>query len=127
MLLSIGSFGRLVQALRGNPDRFATVYTLGNILSLASMFFLAGPERQWRRMTDKRRRICALAYVVSIVLTVLLLYMGWMFHGRGLLIILLVIVQWCAMIWYVLSYLPFGHRMASGALSGCYNWCFGSE
>lgn len=49
-LLSMGSLLRLMQLIAGNPTPFATMYTIGNIVSLCSTCFLFGPWTQFKKM-----------------------------------------------------------------------------
>jgi len=72
MLLEFGSFGRALHAVAGGTAataRFATVYSLGNLVALAGTFFLAGPVRQLRRMGRENRWVASLCFVASVALT----------------------------------------------------------
>ena len=62
MQLSFLSFGSFVT----HAPRWAVLYTLGNIVSLASTFFLIGPMRQVRQMSKPTRYIAAIIYVLSL-------------------------------------------------------------
>ena len=53
--LTIFSFSRFISLVQGNPIPFVVMYTLGNILSILSSMFLAGPKRQWKKMTSDNR------------------------------------------------------------------------
>ena len=66
-------------------------------------------------MTKARRRWAAGAYVFLMLLT-LVVALTCKGKGCGLIIILLVFSQWCAAIWYIASYIPFGQRMISRML-----------
>ena len=41
------------------------------------------------------------------------------FHGRALLILTLVVAQWISLVWYTLSYIPYGQKMAWRLLTKC--------
>lgn len=125
LLLEFGSFGRLMQILRGRPEKFAFLYTLGNMLALASTFFLAGPQRQCRRMMRKKRWVASLVYVSSILCTFFVVESSAKFHGKSVLIILLIAVQWCAIWWYILSYIPYGRQLMARACEACCARCCG--
>lgn len=49
-LISMGSTVRLVSLLKGDPEPFATMYTIGNVLGIASTCFLFGPLTQFKKM-----------------------------------------------------------------------------
>ncbi|KAF4794841.1 Vesicle transport protein SFT2A [Turdus rufiventris] len=70
---------------------FAVFYTLGNIAALASTCFLMGPVKQLKAMFDPKRLIA----------TIVMLW-----NKKGL-AMLFCILQFLAMTWYSLSYIPF--------------------
>jgi hypothetical protein len=45
-LITFTSFRFFIQMIEGNPVPYATVYSVGNLLSLLSTTFLCGPKRQ---------------------------------------------------------------------------------
>lgn len=49
-ILSMGSTIRLIQLMKGDPEPFATMYTIGNIVGLFSTCFLYGPVSQVKQM-----------------------------------------------------------------------------
>lgn len=49
-ILSMGSTLRLVQLIEGNPEPFAIMYTIGNVLGISSSCFLFGPWAQMKKM-----------------------------------------------------------------------------
>lgn len=110
-LSSLGSFSELVA---GKPLRFATLYSLGNLTSMGSTLFLVGPKQQWKNMTHKKRRVSAAIYVFCLVMTLITVFTV---PELKLLIMALVFVQWAALSWYSLSYIPYGRRMARGLAS----------
>jgi len=89
-----------------SPAAFAVPYTFGNIFALASTFFLMGPLRQLKMMIDPNRIVSAIIYVVAMALT---LYFAFGLQS-AILVIIAVIVQFCALIWYGLSYIPFARQ-----------------
>ena len=118
-LLSLGSTFRLTQALRGKPGPFATAYTIGNVLSLTSSCFFAGPWNQVKSMFHQKRRISTIAYIFLIGLTLTLCFSPNIPHRKPL-VILSVLAQFMALIWYTLSYIPYGRNIALACLKrGC--------
>ena len=49
-LISMGSTFRLIKLLEGDPEPFAVMYTIGNILGICSTCFLYGPMSQVKQM-----------------------------------------------------------------------------
>eukprot|EP00887_Chlorella_sp_A99_P001241 scaffold14.g1241.t1 len=89
------------------PTKFAVLYTLGNVLSIFSTMFLVGPFKQIQNMFDPKRAIATVVYLLTMVLT---LVAALKFHSV-ILCVLLIAVQFCALIWYILSYIPYGQAI----------------
>lgn len=107
-LLSLMSLGSLAQLVLGNPLPFAFKYTVGNLLSLGAASFLVGPRAQLRGMLAPQRRAASLIYVATLVgtlLTVLVI-------RRALLALVFIVLQFLALTWYMLSYIPYGQAAA---------------
>merc|ERR1711964_208132 len=91
---------------------FAILYTLGNLLSLGSGIFLTGIKRQLKLILSHGRWICVLIYLGLMGFTI------WytLFREKGnpsiLVILLLVVGQFLAGFWYMLSYIPYGRALA---------------
>lgn len=117
-LIEICSFGMLTALFTGRAGRYAFMYTLGNVVGLSGTFFLCGPRRQCQRMKSERRWIVSVVFVSSMVLTLTMAVIGG-FPLRGLLIFVCVLVQWCALAWYTLSFIPFGRAGARRLLRRC--------
>jgi len=91
---------------------FVILYTFGNITALASTFFLMGPVAQMKKMFAPTRLIATILMLVFLALTLFsALYLG----KRGLAIIFC-IMQFCAMTWYAISYIPY----ARDAVKKCF-------
>ena len=103
MLLSL-----LAPTFMLRPVKLATTLTLGNVLSIGSMMFLMGPVKQCQSMMDTKRRTATIIYLCSLVLTIVTAFL---FKSR-LLCIICIVVQYAALAWYSLSYIPYGQRMA---------------
>ena len=98
---------------------FAIVYTLGNITSLCSSCFLFGPRRQLRVMRKAKRRIAVGVYLGLMVLTLTVagICIGVQNSGGFIpalirpIFLVLIFAQWCALIWYIASFIPYGQTM----------------
>jgi hypothetical protein len=89
------------------PVKLATTLTLGNMLSIGSMMFLMGPMKQCQSMMDVKRRTATLVYLASLVLTIVAAFLV----KSRLLCLLCIAVQYMALLWYSLSYIPYGQSM----------------
>ena len=106
LLFQIMSMGSILGVILGRPNKFAFLYTCGNLISIFGTFFLVGPKRQFKNMTNPYRRKATMIFLSAIVLTFISLYI---LHS-SLLTILCVIVQFFAYIYYILSYIPYGQQ-----------------
>lgn len=111
---------------------FAVFYTIGNILALGSGLFLTGIRRQWQLIKAYGRWICILVYVGLMGFTLYYIFRDWTKPGlievtetsrseaKGspniIIVILLVIGQFLASFWYMLSYIPFGRALVKKCL-----------
>ncbi|RLN70668.1 hypothetical protein BBJ28_00022494 [Nothophytophthora sp. Chile5] len=111
-LLSLGSTFRLAKLVHGNPAPFAIAYTIGNVLSIGCTTFFVGPCKQVQTMFHSKRRWSAAVYVLFIFVTLGLCFSPHI-HHRVLLVLLSVLVQFVALIWYTLSYVPYGRNIAT--------------
>ncbi|KAI7805468.1 vesicle transport protein SFT2A [Triplophysa rosa] len=94
---------------------FAVFYTLGNIAALSSTCFLMGPLKQLKRMFEPTRLIATIVMLLCLVLT---LCAAFWWQKKGLAIIFC-IMQFLAMTWYSISYIPF----ARDAVIKCFTSC----
>ncbi|PBJ71242.1 putative vesicle transport protein SFT2B-like [Trypanosoma cruzi] len=111
MLFSILSF---IAILQMDLVFFSVLFSLGNIVSIIGLLFLAGPTAQLQRMFAEKRWIATTVYLVSVILTILCAIL---LHN-ALLVLLLCLLQCGALIWYMLSYIPFARNAVKA--------CFGS-
>jgi len=114
-ILSLGSFMRLAKALAGNPVPFAISYSFGNLISLCSTGFIVGPKKQFQNMFQGHRAPTVIVYLGSIVCTLIVAL--WRHFPlakiRGLILILLIMLQMVAYLYYVCSFIPYGRQMAT--------------
>ncbi|XP_076894932.1 uncharacterized protein LOC143547374 [Bidens hawaiensis] len=100
-----------------NPIKFGLAFTFGNLLSLGSTGFLIGPKRQVNMMLDPVRIYATALYLASILLALLCaLYV----HNK-LLTLVAIILEFGALIWYSMSYIPFARAMISKIMTACFD------
>ncbi|OWK64004.1 TIP41-like protein [Lonchura striata] len=111
---------------------FAVFYTLGNIASIGSTMFLMGPMKQLKRMFEPTRLIATIVMLVSIQGVTLSSYKpGSNFHSSQLwlrmclewrkagLALLFCILQFFAMAWYSISFIPYARDAVKKCVSVC--------
>ncbi|KAM4693098.1 vesicle transport protein SFT2A [Discoglossus pictus] len=96
---------------------FAVFYTLGNVAALASTCFLMGPVKQLKRMFEPTRLIATIVVLLCLVLTLCAVF----WWGKKALAILFCILQFLAMTWYSLSYIPFARDAIIKCFTSCLN------
>ncbi|KAJ0972924.1 hypothetical protein J5N97_020883 [Dioscorea zingiberensis] len=100
-----------------NPIKFGITFTFGNMLALGSTAFLIGPKRQIDMMLDPVRIYATAIYFASIIIALLCaLYV----HNK-LLTLLAIILEFGALVWYSLSYIPFARSMVTKIMVTCFD------
>ncbi|XP_067897134.1 vesicle transport protein SFT2B-like isoform X2 [Heterodontus francisci] len=82
---------------------FAIFYSIGNISSIGSTLFLMGPVKQCKKMFEPTR----------LVATIVMLW------KKAALALIFCVLQFFAMAWYSISYIPF----ARDAVIKCFSTC----
>ncbi|GLE02438.1 hypothetical protein PINS_up011276 [Pythium insidiosum] len=88
--------------------QFAFFYTVGNLSSIGSSLFLVGPARQLKVMCMPVRRVACCIWIGAMLLT---LVIAFGFPKAGPVVLLLVMVQYAAMLWYGASFVPYGRTI----------------
>ncbi|KNC46783.1 vesicle transporter SFT2A [Thecamonas trahens ATCC 50062] len=99
---------------KGKPAAFAITYSLGSLCAIGSSAFLAGPWKQIKSMMKETRIIASSVYVVAIGFT---LYFA-LGPNEPVLVLMCIIIQFLAGIWYCLSYIPYARRCVKSTLGG---------
>ncbi|KAM7513912.1 hypothetical protein LguiA_003495 [Lonicera macranthoides] len=100
-----------------NPVKFGITFSFGNLLSLGSTAFLIGPKRQVAMMLDPVRIYATAIYIASIIIA---LFCALYIHNK-LLTLLAILLEFGALIWYSLSYIPFARSMVSKVMVACFD------
>lgn len=85
---------------------FAIFYSLGNILSISSTCFLMGPWKQLKKMFHPTRVVATIVALLFLVLTLVSALKGL----KVGITFLCCLIQFLAMTWYSLSYIPYGRE-----------------
>jgi hypothetical protein len=130
------SFLSTMSLWSGNFKSFGIMYTFGSIVALCSSGFLLGPKRQCKNMC-KKIRIVATCFYLGSLLAVIITAAAWPSYddadqakdpghvageekpGGGIVILLEIVVQFCAAVWYMASYIPFGRKMIKNCCGSC--------
>lgn len=113
LCLIITSLGMILLFI--TPGVFAFVYTLSNIVLLLSTGFLIGFIRQAKYMLKKKRIIATILFVLAMIITLVVTFTT----ANGILIIVCVIIQMIAYIWYIMSYVPYARALIKNTVCTC--------
>eukprot|EP00985_Skeletonema_marinoi_P000951 scaffold379_cov108-Skeletonema_marinoi.AAC.2 len=121
-LMSFVSLKLIFKLVEGNPAPFVFMYTSGNLLSLLSSTFLSGPSRQFKNMFDDKRKTTSIIYLSTLGTSIVVCFIPLPALPKMGVLVLLLLVQMCASLWYTLSYVPYGRatarRMLRSVMSG---------
>jgi len=115
-LMSFMSFRLIIKLIEGNPAPFVFLYSSGNLLSLCSSGFLSGPKRQMQYMFDDKRKMTSIVYLSSLGTSITVCFIPMPVGAKIGILVLLLLVQMCASLWYTLSYIPYGRATAQRML-----------
>nr|XP_016512764.1 PREDICTED: vesicle transport protein SFT2B-like [Nicotiana tabacum] len=100
-----------------NPIKFGITFSFGNLLALGSTAFLIGPKRQVTMMLDPVRLYATAIYLASIIIALF----SALYVRNKLLTLLAIVLEFGALIWYSLSYVPFARSMVSKVMMACFD------
>lgn len=99
----------------GGVIAFSVLYTVGNLTALTSTCFLMGPVNQMKKMFSPTRVVATIMVFVFLALTLLSAFL-WKKNGLAL---IFCVLQFLAMTWYSLSYIPYARDLVKKTVSGC--------
>jgi len=115
VVLGIGAI--IIYFVSGNISGFAVLYSFAVIFGLGSTFFLMGPIKQIKKMFESTRIIASIVFLICVVMT---LVSAIAIKIAGL-VLLFVILQFLALIWYTLSYIPYARDAIKRCCRGLMN------
>lgn len=99
----------------GQEWKYSVLMSLGNIMSICSTALLMGPRRQFESMFDDTRRTATVSYLGLLVAT---MFVAFTTHS-AVLCSLMCCAQYGALVWYSLSYVPYGRETLLNCFRGC--------
>lgn len=100
-----------------HPIKFGITFSFGNLLALGSTAFLIGPKRQFTMMLDPVRIYATAIYMASIIIALFCA----VYVRNKLLTLLAIVLEFGALVWYSLSYIPFARSMVSKIMASCFD------
>mmetsp|Transcript_286 Transcript_286/g.407 ORF Transcript_286/g.407 Transcript_286/m.407 type:complete len:89 (+) Transcript_286:111-377(+) len=85
--------------------------------------FLCGPKKQFKNMFDKKRKVVTIVYLSTLFTSIVICFITFNQDIKLAVLVLLLMVQVCASIWYSLSYIPFARR----AVKKCFKNSIGDD
>lgn len=117
----IGSLTSLLSSIslaKGDIPLFSLLYTVGNVVSLCSTGFVWGPMKQCKKMFHKTRAIATSLYLICMITTVVFATadLNIKKSARVGICVFLIVLQFFALCWYCLSYIPYARQIAKSCL-----------
>jgi hypothetical protein len=117
----IGSLISLLSSfslVKGDIPSFALLYTIGNVISICSTGVVWGPKSQCKKMFHKTRVIATVLYLSCIMATIVVATgnFGLKAPVKVGICIFLIVLQFIALCWYCLSYIPYARQIAKHCL-----------
>ena len=106
-------------ATRRHIPEYAAFYTCGNLISIAASAFFVGPRRQLKLMCEPVRRVACAIFIGTMILTLVMA----LTYPVPLLLIVMLVVQYCALIWYGASFIYGGRTCLKAAIKKASVWC----
>ena len=93
--------------------------TAGNLLCICSTLFLTSFTNQVKKMLEPARALNTIillgSMAATIVFAIIGVWSGFVYISIG--------VQYVAMVWYILSYIPHGQEFCAGCMKSCCAGC----
>ena len=112
IFMMISSVSQLFTLALGGQKWFAVWYTLGNCVCLSSSFFLMGPKKQCEYMMKPQRKLTTMILFISMISCLIMAFTG----ISKIIILIAIIVQFLALSWYVVSYIPGAQNLCSSCI-----------
>ncbi|KAJ9450060.1 hypothetical protein DIPPA_30687 [Diplonema papillatum] len=94
--------------------QFGIFVSVANLVSMAGSCFLMGPMKQVKKMFEDTRLEVTVILITSLVWTLIAAF--WL--QTAWVVILMCIIQYVALLWYGLSYVPGGRMIVKKAVKG---------
>lgn len=120
VVFGIFAIGSLFSAIIGEVNGFIILYSLSVVFSITASFFLKGPKAQWKIVTDTKRLIPTITFIVTFIM----IFVSIFIIKSKILTIILFLIQITACIFYILSFFPYGKELCVKCCKSC---CCGSE
>ena len=106
--------------LAGNPTPFGVYYTFGNLVAIVGSFFLSGPTAQFNKMTEGSRIVSSAVYLLALAATLFFALDDSLPKTPRLWCLLAaILVQYLALLWYTLSFVPFAQAYVCAFFKAC--------
>ena len=102
------SFCSVIAISFANINGFVLLYSFGNAVAIFATMFLMGPWRQFKNMFAPVRIVATLVFLGLLVATIVVAVRTQNF----IVVLVMVILQFFAGLWYSLSYIPYGESMS---------------
>ena len=121
LFFGLFSFSSLLPGGKDKTVSNAIWLTGGNLLCICSTLFLTSFTNQVKKMLEPARALNTIILLASMAATIVFAILA---TGIFLVLIWVAIgVQYAAMVWYILSYIPHGQEFCAGCMKSCCAGC----
>jgi uncharacterized membrane protein YwzB len=71
-------------------------------------------------MFHSKRIVATIIYLLTLIVTIIVAYTLGSKPGGTIAVLVMVGIQFCALTWYTLSYIPFGRDLVKNCIGGCF-------
>eukprot|EP00672_Neobodo_designis_P028411 CAMPEP_0174854038 /NCGR_PEP_ID=MMETSP1114-20130205/29786_1 /TAXON_ID=312471 /ORGANISM="Neobodo designis, Strain CCAP 1951/1" /LENGTH=147 /DNA_ID=CAMNT_0016088711 /DNA_START=29 /DNA_END=472 /DNA_ORIENTATION=+ len=103
-----------VAIFQKNYVQFGVFFTLSNCTAIGGSMFLAGPLKQLKKMFEETRWIATSIYLLMMIMTLVAAFA----IKSPALVIICCLLQYLAMVWYGLSYIPYARTVVKNCVKG---------
>ena len=121
LFFGLFSFGCLLSFSSEKAGSNGLWLTAGNLLCICSTLFLTSFTNQVKKMLEPARALNTIILLASMAATIVFALIT---TGIGSILVYISIgVQYAAMVWYILSYIPHGQEFCAGCMKSCCAGC----
>jgi len=119
VLCGIGAF---IMYTDSDKVTFAVLYSIGNVVAIASTMFLTGPRSQFKKCIHPTRLPAALVFIAAFTITLVLAFSldsAGEDKTNSNIILLFLIIQWLALLYYALTLFPCAYNFCAKICKKC--------
>eukprot|EP01127_Copromyxa_protea_P005137 TRINITY_DN14985_c0_g1_i1.p1 TRINITY_DN14985_c0_g1~~TRINITY_DN14985_c0_g1_i1.p1 ORF type:complete len:227 (-),score=22.35 TRINITY_DN14985_c0_g1_i1:73-753(-) len=117
LLIGLGLcvIGAVIMYTDKDMTTFAVLYSIGNVVAIASTNFLSGPRSQFKKCIHPTRLPVALVFLAAFTVTLVVAFT----QDDNNIVLIFLVIQWLALIYYSITLFPCAHKFCSKLCASC--------